>query len=77
MKKKGLCRQLAMLFLLGFLLGIHEGRVAIWKDGSEKPWRVLPYPSLVLPAETQAKLRRGIRIDTMEDLDALLENLLS
>ncbi len=77
MKKKRSARFVCALLLFGFLLGIHEGRVAIWRDGDEKPWRILPYPSLVLPPATQSELKRGIRIDTMEDLDRLLENLLS
>lgn len=77
MKKPGLCPLLCALVLLGFLLGVHDGRIAIWRDGQDAPWRVFPYPLFVLPTETQQALRKGIRIDTMEDLDQLLENLLS
>ncbi len=77
MKKQCFCRTFCSLLLMGFLLGIHEGRVALWKDGIDTPWRIFPYPAAVLPSETQAELKQGIRIDTMEDLDRLLENLLS
>lgn len=77
MKKQSFCRFICTVFLFGFLLGIHEGRIAIWKDGNTAPWRIFPYPVAVLPSDTQAELRQGIRIDTMEDLDHLLENLLS
>lgn len=77
MKKTILCRTFCLILLLGFLLGIHEGRIAIWKDGQSSPWRTFPYPVIVLPSDTQAQLRQGIRIDSMEDLDQFLENLLS
>lgn len=77
MKKKFFGRFLCSVALLGFLLSVHEGRIAIWKDGADKPWKIFPYPVIVLPAETQSQLRQGIRIDSMEDLDRFLENLLS
>lgn len=77
MLKKILCTQLCALLLFGFLLGVCDGKIAIWRDGEAQPWRTFPYPVAVVPAETQAQLRQGIRIDTLEDLDALLENLLS
>lgn len=77
MKKHRFCRLLSVLLVFGFLLGVHEGRITIWKDGVSEPWRTFPYPLIVLPSQTQAQLRRGIRIDSMEDLDRFLENLLS
>lgn len=63
--------------LWGFLLGVHNGRIALWKGQDPQPYRVYPCPVCVLPREEQAALRRGIRIDTMEDLDKFLENFLS
>lgn len=77
MKKRKPVTAICSLLLLGFLLGIHNGRVAIWKDGDAAPWRIFPYPVAVLPTDTQAQLRQGIRIEDMEDLDHFLENLLS
>lgn len=77
MKKQHLCRHICTILLLGFLLGVHEGRIAIWKDGNAEPWRIFPYPLAVLPSDTQQELKKGIKIDTMDDLDRLLENLLS
>lgn len=77
MKQQRLCRLICSILLVGFLLGVHEGRIAIWKDGISDPWRIFPYPYVVLPAQTQQQLKNGIRIDSMEDLDRLLENLLS
>lgn len=77
MKKRKSAIAICPLLLLGFLLGIHNGRVAIWKDGETDPWRIFPYPVAVLPTDIQAQLRQGIRIETMDDLDHFLENLLS
>lgn len=74
---KKILHLLCPVLLFGFLLGIHEGRIALWKEGQDRPWRTFPYPVAVLPLETQSQLLQGIRIDTMEDLDRLLENLLS
>lgn len=77
MKRSAFCRRLCVFFLFGFLLGIHEGRIALWKDGQVSPLKVFPYPIAVLPSKTKQELLHGIRVDTMEDLDRLLENLLS
>lgn len=77
MKRTHLCRHLCLFLLLGFLLGIYDGRIALWKDGDAHPWKVFPYPVSVLPTQTQQELRSGMRVDSMEDLDQLLENLLS
>ena len=77
MKRPYLFHRICMILLLGFLLGIRDGKIALWKDGEAEPWRVFPYPVAVLPAETQKDLKNGIRIDSMEDLDLVLENLLS
>ena len=77
MKRSVFCRRLCPLLLLGFLVGVSNGRLALWKDGQATPWKVFPYPVAALPADTQRQLQQGIRVDSMEDLDRLLENLLS
>ena len=77
MKKRPLTTFLCTTAQLGFLLGIHDGRIALWKDGETDPWRVFPYPAAVLPAEEQSALKKGIRVDSMDDLNRLLENFLS
>lgn len=74
MKKKPL---LAQLVLLGFLLGIHNGRVALWNDQDPEPCRVFPYAVAALPAQVQNALQQGIRIESEADLEKLLENFLS
>lgn len=77
MKKTKWCHMLCSICMLGFLLGVRDGKIALWKDGKSAPWRIFPYPVSVLPQDTQQQLKAGIRIDSMEDLDRVLENLLS
>jgi hypothetical protein len=77
MKKKNTKQILCSFLLLGFLLGVHNGRVALWKGQDPQPMRVYPCPVCVLPRKDQQALRNGTRIDSMEDLDRFLENFLS
>lgn len=77
MKRTHLCRCVCAFLLFGFLLGIHDGRIALWKDQAAEPWRIFPYPVSALPPDAQQELARGIHVESMEDLDRLLENFLS
>lgn len=77
MKRGKICRDLCAFLLFGFLLGVHKGQVALWKDGQSIPWKVFPYPVAALPVQTQRALEKGIVINSMEQLDKALENLLS
>lgn len=72
MKPKHLLTQ---LMLIGFLLGIHNGRVALWKEPDPEPFRVFPYPVSVLPDDVRQALEQGIHIESEADLDRLLENI--
>ena len=74
MKKKTI---LSQLLLLGFLLGIHNGKIALWKDQDPEPYRVFPYSAMALPPQVRQALESGIYIDSEADLEKLLENFLS
>ena len=63
--------------VLGFLLGIHNGNIALWKDDDPEPAKVFPYRAELLPEADRKELERGIRIDNFRDLNRLLEDLLS
>ena len=65
------------IVLFGFLLGVHNGNIAIWKDDDPTPMRVFPYPAELLPKADKDALEKGIRIDSMEELGRLLEDFLS
>ena len=77
MKQKALSQLCCGMLLLNFILGVHNGRLAMWKDEDPTPCKVFPCPIIVLPAAVQEQLKAGIRLETMEDVNRLLENFLS
>ena len=58
-------------------MGIQNGFIALWRDGSAAPVRVFPYRADSLPLADQRALEKGIAIGTEEDLANLLEDYLS
>ena len=70
-------RHVYLALILSFILGIHEGNIALWKEGAAAPVRVFPYQVRTLPAEARSALEKGIPIDSIEQLEALAENYLS
>jgi hypothetical protein len=67
---------LCYLLALGFLLGIKDGKIALWKDGEAQP-RIFPYRAETLPEADQKRLEEGIRIEDGTKLAQLLEDYLS
>ena len=65
------------IILLGFLIGIHKGQVALWRDNNPTPVKVFPYRAEILPEADQAALQKGIRINSIADLQRLLQDYLS
>ncbi len=63
--------------MFGFLLGIHEGRIALWKDEDPQPYKVFPYHARMLPADDRRALEEGIRFESAEELVRMLEDYLS
>lgn len=74
-RKKNLSTLLCAAMLFSFLIGIHEGRLAIWRDNEATPCEILPVPTALLPTKVQAQLRQGIRVESDEELSKLLEAL--
>ncbi|MBQ8236944.1 MAG: BofC C-terminal domain-containing protein [Oscillospiraceae bacterium] len=70
-------RSVYLTLALTFLLGVHGGSIALWKDGSPEPVRVFPYPVSCLPQEAREALEQGIRVESIEQLEELAENYLS
>ena len=73
MKKKKLIN---LFLVLGFLLGISDGHIALWHDGQSAP-QVFPYRAEYLPIADQRALEQGISISSEEELSKLLEDYLS
>ena len=66
---------LALFFT--FLLGSHEGFVALWIQPDPQPVKVFPYRVASLPPADQENLRKGIVIESEKELSCLLEDYLS
>ncbi len=70
-------RTLTAALLLGFLLGVQDGHIALWKDGIAKPVEVFPFRADMLPEEDAKALEKGIRIENPSELARLMEDYLS
>ena len=68
---------LCTFILFGFLLGVHQGRIALWQDTGSEPIKVFPYYARMLPAADRRALEDGIRFESSEDLIRLLTDYLS
>ena len=70
-------RYIYCILLLGFLLGIKDGKVALWVEDDPQPVQVFPYHASLLPKADQEALEKGIKIGNSEELRSLLEDYLS
>ena len=70
-------RILCPALLLGLLLGVHEGRIALWVQGQSQPLQVFPYSAASLPDADYLALEKGIPIESRDQLNQLLEDYLS
>ena len=66
----------ALVVLGGFLLGIHEGKVTLWRDGNKHPEQVFDIRADSLPPADRLLLAHGIRVEGSEELWTILENYL-
>ena len=60
-----------------YLLGVHEGKIALWSGDDPEPIQVFPYRVSMLPKKERQMLKEGIRIETLEELYELAEAYLS
>lgn len=74
MKKRAI---LLNMLLLGFLLGIYEGKIALWRNNEPEPIQVFPYRASMLPKADQKALQKGIAIDNLDQLQKLIQDYLS
>ena len=68
---------LKFLVILSFLLGIHDGKIALWKDEDPQPIQIFPYRASLLPPADQNVLKHGIPIEDEHHLNRLLQDYLS
>ncbi len=76
MQKKNLSCLFSCVLMFGFLLGIRNGKVALWKADDPTPIKVFPYYASALPRDAREALEKGIPIESLEDLETLLEKYL-
>lgn len=74
MKKK---QYYSAALLLGFLLGIRDGKIALWNTHNPEPVEIFPYRAEYLPEADRQALEQGIHINNEEALHHLLEDYLS
>lgn len=74
MKMQKICMN---LLIFGFLLGVYEGKIALWQDGKEKPIKVTPYEVTMFPEDDQQKLKNGIHVESLKELQKLIEDYFS
>lgn len=65
------------VLLLGFLLGIHNGNIALWREDDPEPVQVFPYRASNLPPQARKLLEQGIEAEDTAELAKLLESFLS
>ena len=65
------------ILLMGFLLGIHNGYIALWKNDDPEPAKIFPYKASLLPPEDQRRLEQGIKFENSADLSQILEDFTS
>ena len=70
-------RNLAVLLALTFLLGVHDGYIALWRSGEPEPAEVFPYRVEYLPEADRKMLEEGIKITSMKQLNQFMEDYLS
>lgn len=65
---------LLVAIALGYLAGIYQGQVALWRGEDPEPERIFPYSASLLPPDDQAALAHGIRIESPAALQQFLED---
>ena len=69
-------RALALTLCMGFLLGIRDGKLTLWREGESHPDQIFDIRADSLPPADQVLLARGIRLEDRQALWEILENYL-
>ena len=65
------------ILLFGFLLGVHKGKIALWRGEQKTPFMVFPYSVRSFPKNDRLVLEEGIRFESMDELRQMLADYLS
>ena len=70
-------RILIFTLIMSLYLGLSDGYLALWKEGSSKPEIIYPYHISLYPQIDQRRLKKGIPIRSTEELSKHMEDFLS
>ena len=70
-------RMLLPVLVLSLYLGVHNGNLALFRQGHTAPIQVYPHPISAYPIKEQNALKAGIPITSKRQLAELLEAYLS
>ena len=73
---KQIQRLCALYLAAGFLLGIRNGRLTLWRGDDPHPVQIYDIREDTLPPADRIALHRGIRIESRQQLWEVLENYL-
>ena len=65
------------ILLFGFMLGVHEGKIALWRGEEKSPIMIFPYSVRSLPQGDRLALEEGIRFNSMDELREMVADYLS
>lgn len=65
-----------LLLMAGYLLGIHEGHLALWEGDDPAPRYIFSVRTATLTQDQRAALASGIRVPDQEALLRLLQEYL-
>ena len=63
--------------LLGFILGLRGGYIALWPEDQPQNAQVFPYSAASVPDADRRALEKGISIESQAQLVSILEDYLS
>lgn len=67
----------ALILFLGLYLGLQQGYLALWQDGSAEPIAVYPYHISLYPETDKELLEKGIPISSKPDFSKCIEDYFS
>ena len=70
-------RILTLTLIMSLYLGLNDGYLALWKEGSSEPEIIYPYHISLYPQIDQQRLKKGIPIRSTEELSKHMEDFLS
>ena len=59
---------------IGFVLKTYEGKIALFRENSEKPYQILDIEVYLLPDADRELLEQGILAESEEELKKILED---